>query len=81
MSGITLLQIEDLHMSFGETQLLKGMNLEVQRGEILGLVGPNGSGKSTLLNIISGIIVPQHGNITLDKSPQNGLRVKVFLPF
>ena len=66
MSGITLLQIEDLHMSFGETQLLKGMNLEVLRGEILGLVGPNGSGKSTLLNIISGIIVPQHGNITLD---------------
>ena len=48
------LKIEDLHVSVGEKQILKGINLEVNQGEIYAIMGPNGNGKSTLLNAIMG---------------------------
>lgn len=48
------LKIEDLHVSVGEKQILKGINLEVNQGEIHAIMGPNGNGKSTLLNAIMG---------------------------
>jgi branched-chain amino acid transport system permease protein len=52
--GATLLEVEDLSKAFKGLQALDGVNLQVKRGEILGLVGPNGSGKSTLINVVSG---------------------------
>lgn len=52
--GETLLKVEDLSKAFKGLQALDGVNLQVKRGEILGLVGPNGSGKSTLINVVSG---------------------------
>ena len=48
------LQIKDLHVSVGEKEILKGLNLEVKQGEIHAIMGPNGNGKSTLLNAIMG---------------------------
>ena len=52
--GEPILVVRDVSKSFRGVQALAGVDLEVRRGEILGLVGPNGSGKSTLINVISG---------------------------
>ncbi len=53
-SSSPLLVIEDLHASAGDTEIIKGMNLTVERGEIHALMGPNGSGKSTLSYVLLG---------------------------
>jgi branched-chain amino acid transport system permease protein len=52
--GETLLKVEDLSKAFKGLQALDGVTLQVEHGEILGLIGPNGSGKSTLINVVSG---------------------------
>ncbi|MEZ5868423.1 MAG: ATP-binding cassette domain-containing protein [Defluviimonas denitrificans] len=50
-AGIT---IKDLHLSFGPTEVLKGVNLDIKPGEFFAFLGPSGSGKSTLLRSIAG---------------------------
>ena len=64
------LEISDLKKSFGEgdskVQVLKGIDLSVDKGEICVLLGPSGSGKSTLLNIIGGIDSPDFGYVSID---------------
>ena len=60
------LRIEDLHLLYGTNHVLRGVGLEVKRGNIVGLIGPNGAGKTSLLNIISGILKPQRGMVYLE---------------
>ncbi len=62
----TLLYVKDLHKSFGGLKALNGVNLEVNKGELVGLIGPNGSGKTTLFNVISGLLNPDKGGIYFD---------------
>ena len=70
MEKIMFLEISDLKKSFGEgdskVQVLKGIDLSVDKGEICVLLGPSGSGKSTLLNIIGGIDSPDSGYVSID---------------
>ncbi len=63
-SGRDVLTLEDVGMAFPDRLLFSGVNLEVYRGDIIGIIGPNGAGKTTLFNIISGKISPTSGNIT-----------------
>jgi len=61
-----VLRIEDISMSFGAVTALRGMDLHLRRGEILGLVGDNGAGKSTLVKILTGFHRPDSGRVYLD---------------
>ena len=62
---VATLQLEDIWFSYGQSQLLRGIDLKVAPGEMVGLVGPNGTGKSTLLNIASRTLKPQQGRVLL----------------
>ncbi len=62
-TGETLVQLENISLAFKGVRALDGVNMEVRKGEILGLVGPNGSGKSTLINVLSGFYKPDTGRI------------------
>ncbi|MDY0309295.1 MAG: ABC transporter ATP-binding protein [Castellaniella sp.] len=59
-----MLQIEDLHVSYGHIQALKGISLHVQEKEVVAILGANGAGKTTLMRTLSGLITPQSGKIT-----------------
>jgi len=64
----TLLEAQDLCMSFSGLKVLQNLNLEIYQGEILGLLGPNGSGKSTFINVISGHYKPTSGSLVFSGS-------------
>ena len=63
---MSLLSVKDVAISFGGIRALGGVSLELNRGEILGLIGPNGAGKTTLFNCLSGVLVPDSGQIKFD---------------
>ncbi len=66
MSTNALLAIEDLHAGYGETEVLRGVDLSVSAGEIVAVLGSNGVGKSTLNRTISGIVRAHAGSIRFD---------------
>jgi len=61
---MTILSIRDISKSFGAIQALNGISFDVNEGEIVALLGPSGCGKSTLLAVISGLELPDHGEVT-----------------
>ena len=65
-----MIEVKDVHKSFGDLEVLKGVNLEVQKGEIVAIVGKSGAGKTTLLQIIGTLDRPTQGYVKV-----NGLRV------
>lgn len=69
-----LLKGESITKKFGGLLVLKDVNFEVYRGEILGLIGPNGAGKTTLFNIISGLFPPTSGKIIFEGRDITGLK-------
>ena len=74
------LTVEDLKKSYGSTsnkvEVLKGINFEVEKGEICVLLGPSGSGKSTLLNIIGGIDDADLGYVSIDSEKTKDMKEK-----
>jgi len=73
-NGDILLKIEDLQLSFGGVQVLTGISLSVQRGEIFSIIGPNGAGKTSLLNCINMHYRPESGGIIYDGKELNHLK-------
>ena len=86
MSAMFMLKVSDLRKGFGSgrrrLEVLKGIEMEVQKGELVSLMGPSGCGKSTLLNIIGGLLEADSGSISLDsfnygtKSPSRVVDVR-----
>ncbi|MEJ5306792.1 MAG: ABC transporter ATP-binding protein [candidate division WOR-3 bacterium] len=62
---MVVVKVENLKKNFGKVQALKGINFEVNQGEIFGLIGPNGAGKSTCLRILSTILSKSEGNVEI----------------
>jgi ABC-type Mn2+/Zn2+ transport system ATPase subunit len=58
-------EVHDLHLAFGGTPVLRGVNLRVPQGQIVALIGPNGSGKTTLLRCLLGLEKPDRGEIKI----------------
>lgn len=61
-----IIHAQGLRKSFGTTQALRGIDLTVQRGEVLAVMGPSGSGKSTLIHCLAGVLTPDEGTVLLD---------------
>lgn len=72
----TLLQIKDVHFSFGEKEIYRGLNLQVRKGQVAAIIGPSGCGKSTLLNFVGGRLYPNSGSVICDGTTVNDLRRK-----
>ncbi len=78
------INLHGIHKSFGNTSVLKGVDLDIQEGEFLTLVGPSGCGKSTLLRILAGLEAPSSGRVEIDgqdvtqKRPANRNLAMVF---
>ncbi len=70
MNDGTLLRLEGIRRSFGAVEALAGVDLTVDRGEIVALLGDNGAGKSTLVKIISGGLHPDAGRIVFEGAPR-----------
>jgi phospholipid/cholesterol/gamma-HCH transport system ATP-binding protein len=61
-----MIQVIDAHRSFGKQQVLKGINLRVEKGEVLAIVGRSGSGKTVMLRLLIGLIRPNRGKILIE---------------
>ena len=61
-----MLKISDLRKSFDENEVLKGISLHLEKGEVYGLLGPNGAGKTTTMKILAGLMDPNNGEILVD---------------
>ena len=66
---MALVEITGLHKSFGQNEVLKGIDLQVQAGEVIAIIGRSGSGKSTLLRCINGLETFQSGALSVDGRP------------
>ena len=84
----TLIKIENLHKSFGKNEVLKGINLDIKRGEVVVIIGPSGSGKSTLLRSMNlleeatnGKVIFEGVDITDKKNDLFAMREKMGMVF
>ena len=82
-----MIEIQGVHKSFGDLHVLKGIDLEVKKGEVVSVIGGSGSGKSTLLYCINAIEKIQQGKIIVDgvdvhhkQTNQDKLRQKLGIP-
>ncbi len=86
--AMSLLRIVNLHKKFGDLHVLKGINMEVEKGEVVVIIGPSGSGKSTLLRCINRLEEPTEGKIFLGdlevtnpKADLNKIRQRIGMVF
>lgn len=83
-----MIEIKNVHKSYGDLSILKGVDMSVEKGEVVSIIGPSGSGKSTLLQCINGLESIDYGNICVDgidvfsrATDLNALRANVGIVF
>src|SRR5471032_582393 len=83
-----MIEIKNVHKSYGNLSILKGVDMSVEKGEVVSIIGPSGSGKSTLLQCINGLECISDGNICVDgidvfsrATDLNALRANVGIVF
>ena len=88
MANRPMIRIDDLHKAYGETEVIKGISLEVQEQEVVVIIGPSGTGKSTMLRCINLLTKPDQGRIWLEEqeitAPQtdiNKIRQRIGMVF
>jgi branched-chain amino acid transport system ATP-binding protein len=63
---VALLEVRDLHAGYGKLEILKGVSLDVEPGQVVSIIGPNGAGKSTVFKTLFGLLPARQGRVTLD---------------
>jgi len=69
-----LLELKDIHMSFGKVSALAGISLKIRKGAIHSVIGPNGAGKTVMMNCINGLYRPQKGDVLFKDKLINNLK-------
>jgi len=64
--GTPLLEVRDLHVSYGHVQAVRGVSLKVEAGQTVALIGPNGAGKTSTLAAVAGLVSPRRGHVLLE---------------
>ncbi len=70
-TGGSMIRVEELRKSYGRTLAVDGISFQARPGEIFGLLGPNGAGKTTTISILSGLLAPTAGSVTVDGRPMS----------
>ena len=76
---MSMLEVKDLHVSYGAIKAVQGISFEMEQGETVALIGSNGAGKSTTLRTISGLVKAESGSITYDGKELLGLSINKIL--
>ena len=71
----SILRLEKISLKFGNKTILDSLNLNLNNGQILGLLGPNGVGKSTIFNLITGLLSPDYGSIYINSEKINKIPI------
>ena len=72
-AGAPLLEVEDLHVAYGQVEAVRGVSLRVGEGQIVTLIGPNGAGKTSILSALAGLVRPRAGRVWLGGVDVTGL--------
>lgn len=76
-----MIQLQGITKSFGNLQVLRGIDMTVEKGEVVSIVGPSGAGKTTLLQIMGTLDMPDTGIVTIDGTPVNRMKEKEISAF
>jgi branched-chain amino acid transport system ATP-binding protein len=71
---MALLRVENLSKAFGGLKAVSEANLQIEKGELIGMIGPNGAGKTTIFNLLTGVLPPTAGSIVFDGKNMVGLK-------
>lgn len=74
---MSVLEVNDLHKTFGKSEVIKGISFSVGEGEILGILGPNGAGKTTTLQMILGVLTPTSGTVSVFGLPMPDQKTQI----
>lgn len=76
-----MVEVTDIHKSFGQLEVLKGISLTIDKGEVVSIVGPSGAGKTTLLQIMGTLDKPDNGKVVIDGMDTSSLKASKLSKF